>query len=549
MHSEKVTMKVLRILVLAAALCTTVLSSCAPATAPIEPTSAPSAPTVAPTTAPEAVPSPTAVVEQKLVFAIPKGPTTIDPDHQHWQSMMIYRLLYDKLAETDETGTLRPSLAESWEIVDDVTWRFHLRQGVSFHNGEPFNADSVKFTIDFNLDPDNNRQALMARGVRGIAGVNVIDEYTVDIITEEPDALLVANLSIVDMLPPKYYAEVGSEGFNQAPIGTGMFKYVDWKVDEYIKLEANDDYWGGAPLLDSLEFRVIPEDSARMAALRAGEVDVASTVIPEMTETLEAEGFLVLPTVFGQSLTIMFGRMTVAEGTGRIEPLQDLRVRQAINYAIDRDAIVEYVTGGWARKLDGQLAPPEAFGYDPNIEAWPYDPEKARDLLAEAGYPDGFTVTLVGTQGSFFKDKEVFETLVAQLAEVGITAELELLEPAVWSEQVRAGTLGGGGLYHLSWNTIPSMDVAQTYPLWTSDHPRGYWGMSEEFDDLCAQQQQTVDPEERLPLLRRMAEIVNELAGMAFLYQQPVAYGVSPHVQGLVFRPDGSVDMSGVYIQ
>lgn len=542
---KKTIARLVCVAVVAVAASGTLSTGCAPGPAvetPAAPTETSVAPT--PTVTGEVVPTATPSPEQKLVIAVETGPRMLDPDDQAQPSMLIYRLMYDKLVEINTEGELVPSLAESWEVVDETTWRFHLREGVSFHNGEPFNAESVKWTVDFNIDPDNNRMAgTTGRGLRDVVAAEVVDEHTVDLITEAPSAVLPANLTIVDMLPAKYYGEVGSEAFNDAPVGTGMFKYVDWRRDEYIRLEANEDYWGGAPTIQELEFRIIPEASARMAALRAGEVDMADRVPPEQADTLEQEGFQVVPTVFGQSWTIMMGRETQ-----RAEPLEDVRVRRALNYAIDQDALVDDLTQGWARKLEGQLAAPDTFGHNPDVEAFPYDPEKAAELLEEAGYGDGFTVPFKCTQGRYFMDKECCEVVAAQLAEVGVTTDLEILESAVWAERFLNNTLDEGGLWVIGWNTLPAMDVTISYVFWTSQYPFQIWE-SEEFEELYVEQASTLEAEDRLPILHRMAEVLKEEAAAIFLYELPTAYGMDPGVQGMAFRPDGSIDISEAYIE
>ena len=531
------------IVVLAAVVCGTALTACGTAAPPVQTPTAPAATTVPPTPTSETTPTSAPEVEQSLVLAMELGPRMLDSNDQAQWSMLVYRLMYDPLVRADATGALVPALAESWEAVDATTWRFHLRQGVTFHNGEPFDAESVKWTVEFSLDPDNNRMALSGRGVRDIQRVEVVDDYTVDLITAAPSALVPTYLVYVDMLPAQYYTEVGSDAFNEAPVGTGMFKHVDSRIDEYILLEANEAYWGGAPTLKEVEIRFIPEASARVAALRAGEVNMVDRVAPEQAETLEQEGLVVVPMVIGQSLVFHFGRETQ-----RLEPLQDVRVRQALNHAIDLDSIAEDLTLGWARKLQGQLAGPSTVGYNPDVTAFAYDPDKAKDLLAEAGYADGFTVPLKCTQGRYFMDKEVCEVVAAQLAAVGVTAEVELLEPSVFAERFMSNTLDEGGLWTLAPNTFPAMDVAISYPGYTSDHPFKFWA-NEEFDELFAQQTQTLDPEERLPILQRMAEIMKEEAIGIWIYEIPIGWAMDTHVQGVSLGPDGSIDLSQAYMQ
>ncbi|CAG1003286.1 partial Heme-binding protein A, partial [Gammaproteobacteria bacterium] len=340
-------------------------------------TSQPAVPTATSTTVPVAK-------DQNLVIGMPISPRILDPDDLAPLSMAIFDLMYNKLIRVGTDGRLVPDLAESWEMVNPTTWRFHLRKGVKFHNGEEFNAETVKFTIEWNMDAKNNR--LSRRGVPDVAKVNIVDSHTVDVTTTKPVGVQPTLLTIVYLLPAKYYARVGAQNFNNAPVGTGPFEYVDWKRDEYIKLQANPEYWEGKPKLNNVEIKIIPEASSRVAALKAGEVNLVYQLLPEQVDTVKTSGFEVKAVSIGQSYVFGFGRETL-----RAKPLQDKRVRQAIQHAVDMDAIIKGITGGMARKLDGQMAGPGVFGYSPDVRAYDYDPEKAKQLLTQAGYAQGFT--------------------------------------------------------------------------------------------------------------------------------------------------------------
>lgn len=509
----------------------------APTEAPPVPTEAAPAPTeTAPAPEPTSEAGASSESAPTLTIGMPVGPRLLDPDDHTPMSQTIYDLLYNRLVRLGPDGRLQPDLATSWEIVDPTTWRFHLREGVTFHNGEEFDAEAVKFTIEWNMNPEQNRMAL-ARGVHDVASVSVVDKYTADIVTKQPVGTLASFLTVVYILPSEHYTTVGAQEFNNAPVGTGPFRFVEWRRDEYITLEANENYWEGRPKLDRVEIKVIPEDAARTAALRAGEVDLIVQIPPEQADTLKQEGFTVEPVGIGQSYCYGFGRETQ-----RLEPLQDVQVRQAIQYAVDKEAIVEAITGGYAKKLEGQMASPSAFGHNPDVKAFPYDPQKARELLAEAGYADGFSLPIKASAGRYFKDKETTEALVAYLAEVGITAEVEFLEPAVWAERYLANQLDEGGMWNCGWNLLPAMDVVISYPHFTCESPREIW-CNERFDELYKQQNVETDAEKRLTLLHEMAQVVHDEAIMLYLYQIPFIYAYDPGVSNVRFLENGTMNL------
>jgi peptide/nickel transport system substrate-binding protein len=510
------------------------LVGCATPAVPPAPTAQGSPVVETPTLA--AAPTATSVPkEQKVIIAVASTPRYLDPNDLGAWALYLYDNIYSRLVRVDAEGKLVPDLAVSWEVIEPRVWRFHLREGVKFHNGEEFDAQDVKFTIDFSMVPDNKRM-VGTNGVHQVESVEIVDPYTVDITTKEPVGTLAGYLTRMYILPDEYFAEVGAEGFDAAPVGTGPFKVIDWQRDDYINLEAYDDYWEGRAKLDAIEIRVMPEASSRAAALRAGEVNLIFDTPPELVGELEQDGFTVTSVPIGQTHTYGFGRETQ-----RIEPLRDKRVRQAIQYAIDTDAIVATVCQGLTQKSDGQLAPPGATGYTPSVQAYPYDPEKARQLLAEAGYPDGFTMPLKSTAGKIFKDKETTEAIVAYLADVGITAEVEWLESSVWAERYLNNTLDEGGMFTASWVIVPPMDVMISYNQFLCSSPRKFW-CNERYDELEALEQAEGDPAKRAEYLAEMTQILHDEAVMYFVYQIPYVYAYDPGVQGIGLYGNASIN-------
>ncbi|CAG0943885.1 Periplasmic dipeptide transport protein [Anaerolineae bacterium] len=526
------------VLLVALVLSVLVVVGCAQQPAPSPATSPATSQTAVPTAGLTTAP---AAKAQNLVIGMSISPRLLDPDDLASMSIPIYDMMYNKLVRWQD-GKLVPDLAESWEVTNPTTWRFRLRKGVKFHNGEDFNAEAVKFTVEWDMKPENNRLSRLG-GVQDVERVNVIDDYTVDLVTKAPAGTLAAFLTRVYMLPPKHYARVGAQDFNNAPVGTGPFKYVSWKRDEFIRLEANPDYWEGRPKLDKIEIRVIPEPSSRGAALKAGEVHLIYQTFPEQIDELKKAGFTVTPVTVGQTYLYGFGRETQ-----RIKPLQDKRVRQAIQYAIDKDAIVTGITGGLARKSEDQLGSPSAFGHNPDVKAYPYDPEKAKQLLAEAGYAQGFTVPLKSTSGRAFKDRETTQAIVSYLSKVGIKSEVEFLEPAVWAERFLNNKLDEGGIWTADLTVLPPMDVVISYNQFVCDMPRKFW-CNAQYDDLFKKQNAELDPAKRLEFLKQMAVVLREESPIMFLYHVPFIYSYASNVRDVVFYENGSINLTKTTIQ
>lgn len=380
--------------------------------------------------------TPEAVVEEEeegptgqLIISESADINALDPKFiKGRQTQDVVRLIFDSLYHRDNNMQIIPWLATSYENPDELTWRFHLRQGVKFHNGNDFTADDVKFTLGRLAEDDSvwNARKFVER-------VEVVDDYTVDIITMEPYAAFMTRVVLWHMTDEEYFEEIGADGFASAPIGTGPFEFVEWVKDERLVLEANPDYWGGSPRIQTVIFQPIPESATRIAALESGDVDIITAVPPEYVD--QAPGGVEIVTVPGTRAFYLGMNVDV-------EPFDDVRVRQAMNYAIDVESIIENVLNGLARRIDNPLLP-EAFGYAAT-PVYSYDLDKARSLLAEAGYPDGFEMEL-DTQPPL---KEIAEILAGQLSAVGINAKVNIMERAALYAKYEPG---GSQTFLTSW--------------------------------------------------------------------------------------------------
>ena len=301
----------------------------------------------------------------ELRVAIPWTPENLDPT-MNLSSIRatVGASLFDSLVGRDRDNRIVPELAESWRLLNDTTWQLKLRRGVVFHNGEPFNAEAVRFTFERVLDPD--QKSPNRANVGEIARMDVVDEYTVNLITSRPYAPLLNRLIDFPMVPPKYTAEKGNQGLALRPVGTGPVPLVALVKDEHLIVEAFDRHWRGAPTIARIVFKPMPEPFTRAAALRNGEVDLITTMPPSLARELERVPGVKVQRV--PSTWIIYLGLNAFK-----KPLSDVRVRQALNYATDVDAIVQAVLDGNGRRQEGPFTP-QMFGYDASVKGYRSDP-------------------------------------------------------------------------------------------------------------------------------------------------------------------------------
>lgn len=430
-----------------------------------------------------------------------------------------------------ETGNVEPNLATAWERIDDHTLRVTLREGVSFTNGEPFNAEAAAFSLELSAS-----EPAMSGSLAQLDRVEVVDEYTIDVITSVPYPLLEISLArAAHMVAPAYFQEVGEDEFNLAPVGTGPFILSERAPGERVVLVRNDDYWGGASALAEVEFRPIQEDGSRLAALQAGEVHIATNMPHGLYDRLAASSGADAVTVAGARTMylILDGR----EGS----PIADARLRQAINYAIDKELLLEILFAGRGEVLQGQMVTDSYFGFNDELDAYPYDPERALELLAEAGYPDGLNLDFKYSFGRYAGDRETSEAIAGMLAEVGITTNQIVLEGGEFLTQLTTLQLTPVAL--VGYATAP--DAIYQYNINITGERYAYYSNTE-YDALVQAAASTLDPAERLELFRQISQIAYDDPPFAYLFAPDDLYGVSGSVQGWVPRPDQAIVLTGV---
>src|SRR5438105_5107703 len=324
-----------------------------------------------------------------LTVALPSHAPTLDP-HMHFErvGILVNINMFDSLLHRSAKLEFEPSLALSWKALNDTTWEFKLRKGVKFHDGSILTAEDVKFSFDRVLEPGKEQKKSPQYGnVRAIKEVKIVNADTIHLITDKPFPLLLERVVFFPIVPKKHIEKVGEEAFGStAAVGTGPWKLVEWKRDQHIRLEAFDQHWRGKPALKYVVFRAIPEVAIAVAELKTGGVDIIRNVNADLMPDLKSH-----PQTRISTTPIL--RVHYAELDMRSAPFDKKAVRQAANYAIDKQVIIQRMMAGLGRQV-ATVVQPTAFGYDPDAKPYTFDPKKAKELLAQAGYPNGVDITL-----------------------------------------------------------------------------------------------------------------------------------------------------------
>lgn len=433
-----------------------------------------------------------------------------------------YGNIYDSLVALDADGRPVPALAESWEQRDDRSWVFRLRSGVTFHDGENFDAESVRFTIETLLDPASSSP--IRAQLQAIERIETPDAQTAVIVTSQPFAPLIAELTQVMMIPKSHTERVGFRALGDQPNGTGAFRFVERIHDQRIALEANDQYWGGAPLSARLDLRRVPDTFTRMATVRTGESDLVTNVPSEEVSTLQGAAIKVVGRPGVQSLYLRLH--------ARKPPLDDVRVRRAISHAVDVDLIISAIYGGRARRITGPY-PSEVFGYDADAPLPTYDPDMALALLREAGVAEGTPLTLETPLERYPKDSEVAQAIAGFLEHVGFRVQISAIEWGAYLQKLQAGS--GEHLFLLAGTNRtfdPHFTIVRLYGN-TSVFGRAYYG-NPEIDPLAAEAAAEQDSVRRQALYQRILAILRADAPALWLAQLDDLYALR---DGLEWQP------------
>jgi peptide/nickel transport system substrate-binding protein len=502
-----------------------VLTGCAPVAVP------PAADTGS-EAAPAATSAPAEEMDATITVGMNELVTSLDPPTD-WAiaATWIHMNMFDCLVWRDrETAEFEPWLAESYENIDDQTWRFKLREGVTFHNGEEFNADAVVWTYQRILDDDT---MITHRQWTFIESINVLGPYEVEIKTTAPEPAFLSKMSGTGcgvQAPAAGMAQAES-GAEYTPIGTGPFKFVEWVKDDRIVMEANENYWQGKPAIETLTWRAIPEVSTRVASLITGDVDLVVSVPAQDWERVNGnEG-----TEVKQFLTTQVMLLAMRVGpSAKYEDWEgitsDVRIRQAISYAIDRELLIELI-GGMGIPVQSRITPPTLGWREDYINSLgEYNPDKARELLAEAGY-DGSPLTFHAST-SWIYQKEVAETLTAMLQEVGLNIDLQVMDVTTFREQIYFPYRNDELYMDALGNSFFDPWIAVLSERSDRRERSGWAGpLADEADQLIRDAAVDMNPETRAEKYERIQELINEDAVNVYLYQMYDTVGISESLQ------------------
>ncbi len=356
--------------------------------------------------------------------------------------------IYDTLTWLESDGSVIPWLATNWRNLDDLTWEFTLRDDVTFSNGTPFNADDVEFMVKY-IAGDGPPTEDLRRELEPLADARATGPYTVEITTKRSMPLFPRLASIMPMVDPAAWQAMGPEAYAEEPIGTGPFIAQEWTPSS-VSMSAFRESWR-PPKVDHLEILAIGDPTARIQAFQSDRIDIAMGADPDQFDAIRAISGEIADWEEGMVISLLLR-------TDQDNPLADVRVRQALNMAVDRQAIVDVLLDG-RTVLASQPATRSAFGFDPSLEPYPYDPDAARALLAEAGYPDGFSFTLETGIGA-----ALVQRVADDLSRIGVTMEVQMRPVMAFLADFTGGRMTRDG-FMLSWTATPVLDATQAVAL------------------------------------------------------------------------------------
>lgn len=490
-----------------------------------------------------------AAKEKVLVWARSGDAVGLDPANvTDGESMYVTHQIFENLVKyKDENTEILPGLAERWDTSKDgKEWTFFLRKNVKFQDGTPFNADAVKFNFDRWMDKNNPNhkggfeywQAMFGGFPGAVKSVTVIDDSTVKVVLEKPMAPFISNLAMPPFAigSPTAIKKYG-EDFFKNPVGTGPFKFVEWVKDDHATVVKNADYWGEKAKIDKIVFRVIPDNSARLMELEAGTIDIMTGVNPD--DVKKVQGNADLQVFLRPSMNVGYLAMNNDK-----KPYDNVKVRQAINYAINKQALVDAFYGGLAKTAKNPI-PPSLWGYNDKVQDYGYDPAKAKALLAEAGFPKGFKTKLWAmpvARDYMPQPKEIAQAIQTNLAAVGIQAEIVTYD---WGTYLKKGQDGEQELYLLGWtgdNGDPDNFMFalldKTNAIKGSAQNVAFY-KSDKVHDILAQAQSELDQAKRTALYEEAQVLIHEDAPWVPLVHSTPPIAARKYVKGFIPHPTG----------
>jgi peptide/nickel transport system substrate-binding protein len=465
---------------------------------------------------------------QQVVIASDEDVTTLDPHlirNNHPIGSIIWSV-FDSLVRRRPDGTHEPRLALSWEQPSDTLWRFHLRPGVHFHNGEALDANAVAESFNrMNRSPFNGESQLWQQ--TNLLHVTAPDSMTVDLTTDGPSVTMLYWLEEAFIGAPRYLRETPAAQVGLQPVGSGPYRFVEWQQGDHVTLAANEAYWGGAPPIRRAVFRTVPEQSSRLNELKAGSVDLVPGLDPDsaggaasaLSSSVQVAGLRKMHFGFSQH---------------GVAPLRDRRVRQALNHAVDVATMVDTLQRGMTTRLTSVINPPNN---DTGLPPFTYDPRRAGQLLRAAG-AEAFAVE-IAFDAKYSDSQESCEVVAAYLQAVGLDARVTAYETGHFAETLRARAFPGLYFYGFGALIEPLVELV----IFTSDAVDNASGYSNPaFDRLVKRAAQTIDDAARMALLRQAERMVWEDAPWLYLWHLPEIYGQARRLQYQP-RPDEYVEI------
>jgi len=514
---------------------------------------------------------------ETLVFAISVDVDQLDPGDtsvSHAVNNIFEGLVKFKAGST----SIEPCLATSWQIsADGKEITFYLRKGVKFHDGTSFNADAVVFSFTRQYDPNHPYHQYGIWNMWGyifydVDRIEKIDDYTVKLILKRPNVSILTSLAVyqVSMVSPANAEKYQEDAFKH-PCGTGPFKFVEWVKSDHVTLEANEDYWQERAKLDKLIFKVIPDPSARLMALEVGEVQGVEHPNPADFDRIKANKDLILMSQPGMNvgflvLNIGYGYIDenknnirdidsepLVKTPGYFEPLTKKKVRQAINMAIDKQSIVDNIYMGTAIKAKNGM-PPFMLGYNNDIEDYPYDPERAKELLVEAGYPDGFEVTLHVMPVSrpyMFNPYKVAEVIQSYLVSVGIKVKFYQVDWGSYLQEISGGKhqIALSGWIGDNGDPDNFMSVCGTNSTSIGMAKNRAFYLNDAVQELLSAALATYNNEKRATYYKKIQEMVHEDAGWVYLFHFTQNVVFRNNIKGFILSPTSMVFFYPVWVE
>ena len=459
--------------------------------------------------------------EGRLVLLQGVDANTLDPlVRNSVPESNVNRHVFDMMTiRNPDTLEIEPLVCEDWTIVDDLTWEFKLVEGATFHDGSPVNAEAAVHTVERSMEEtlgDSGRVQTFATQ-NSVESAEVVDEYTFRINTSAPAPIMLDLMHSFELCPIDPYP-MDAENVDQ-PVGSGKYMFVEWVRDDHITLEANPDHWDGPPPIQEIVIRPVPEDSSRVIALQNEEAQIVVNIPPELVPQVEEADNARISDVEG-------GRSIFVGIRNDIEPFGDVRVRQALNYALDFESISDALLEGFGEKMRTIVNPPNDH---PDLEAYPFDPERARSLLEEAGVEEGTRVVMNAPRGRYIKDDEIAEAVAQNFRDIGFDIDLQILD---WS--LYAGELLPSGepdaLYFLGLGSPfdGQSEINYVNPDYSLNYTR--WE-DEEYVELFAELSETIDEDDRRDLMNRLQEIIMEQCPWVFVWKQFDFYGAAQNLE------------------